>query len=72
MTGGKSDLLLQAEPVGARRQRSEQQLIEQHDDHDHRGNGPADGAEILALDGEGDVGADARQCDGGIADADGL
>ncbi len=50
-------------------QRAEQQLIEQQDDDEHRGDRPADGGEVLLLDGERDVGADARQGDRGVADA---
>ena len=61
MAGGEPGLLLQAEPVGTRDQRPEQQLIEQQDHDEHRGDRPADGDEVLLLDGQRDVGPDARQ-----------
>jgi len=70
VAGREPGLLLEAKPVGTRGQRTEQQLVEYQNDHEHRGDRPADGREVLLLDGERDVGADARQGDRGVADAD--
>ena len=64
--------LLQAEPVGARDQRPEQQLIEDQDHDEHGRDRPADGGVVALLDGERDVGADPGHRHGGAADADRL
>src|SRR5580704_12350982 len=55
--------LFQAEPVGTGNEGPEQQLVKDQDHDEHGANGPPERPVIALVVGEGDVGADAGQCD---------
>ena len=63
---------LDAELVAPGDEGAEEELVVEDDHDQHRQDRPADRGEVLLLDGERDVGADARQGDRRIADRDGL
>jgi len=67
-TGG----LFKAEAVRPGDDGPEEQLVVGKDHQRHHPHGPADRTKILMLDRNREVGADARQRDGGIANRDGL
>ena len=67
-----SCFLLEPEAIRPGNQRSEEQLVVDQDDHEHRADRPPDRGEVLPLDGQGDVRAHARQRDRGVADSDRL
>mmetsp|Transcript_21587 Transcript_21587/g.51171 ORF Transcript_21587/g.51171 Transcript_21587/m.51171 type:complete len:655 (+) Transcript_21587:263-2227(+) len=55
--------LLEAELVGPGQQRPKEQLVVEQDADQHAQDGPADGGQVLGLDGQRDVGAHAGQLD---------
>ena len=61
--------LLEPKTIRPGNQRSEEQLIVDQDDHQHRADRPSDRGEVAPLDGESDVRANARQHDRGVADS---